>query len=302
MIRRQFLLGLDSVVFSRLTKLTFSLDAGQVVNDLASPRGRYTEWMKSIRRLSLVCFSAVVMAEGQSDLPANSANQLVSVSADSTKTTSYHTVTARVRDWGGSVSPTSVGVAEGRSWIFTVTANSEHYIASVTGCNGSLPDPADDEPPGNSDDDPPTSERFYGNLSFYTTGPITAPCTVIASFGTYPSPPPDQTPSVPQKPKIIRTDFGDGEIYLYASSSAVYGWDISGFTATCSDGTNVLTGKSTSSPITVYGLTNGVAYTCTVTATNSVGTSAVSAATDPITPEEQVDGGLPIWLLYQISQ
>ena len=61
------------------------------------------------------------------------------------------------------------------------------------------------------------------------------------------------------------------------------------------------TSTSTSSPITVSGLTNDVAYTCTVTATNSVGTSSASAATAPITPEE-TSTGLPIWLLYQATQ
>ena len=60
-------------------------------------------------------------------------------------------------------------------------------------------------------------------------------------------------------------------------------------------------GTSTSSPITVSGLTNDVAYTCTVTATNSVGTSSASAATAPITPEESTDS-LPIWLLYKASE
>ena len=80
------------------------------------------------------------------------------------------------------------------------------------------------------------------------------------------------------------------------------GAEITDYDATCTDGANTYTGTSTSSPITVSGLTNGVAYTCTVTATNSVGTSSASAATAPITPEEQVGGGLPIWLLYQINQ
>jgi len=118
--------------------------------------------------------------------------------------------------------------------------------------------------------------------------------------GTLPSLP---ALDVPETPTILNTDFGDGEIYLYVASSSNGGSAITGYTATCTDGTttNIYTGTSTSSPITVSGLTNDVAYTCTVTATNSVGTSSASAATDPIAPEE-TSTGLPIWLLYQATQ
>ena len=78
--------------------------------------------------------------------------------------------------------------------------------------------------------------------------------------------------------------------------------NITGYEATCSDGANTYTGTSTSSAVIVSALTNGVAYTCTVTATNSANlTSAASATTAPIIPEESIPG-LPIWLLYQTTQ
>jgi hypothetical protein len=131
-------------------------------------------------------------------------------------------------------------------------------------------------------------------------------CTVapVTKLGTTPVSDP-YTVSVPLElpatPSITSTDFEDGKIILTVSVSDNGGTDIMGYDATCTDGTNTYTGTSTSSPIRVSGLTNGVAYTCTVTATNSVGTSSASAATAPITPEEQVSG-LPIWLLYKASQ
>ena len=118
------------------------------------------------------------------------------------------------------------------------------------------------------------------------------PCLLEASFSASATP--------PSAPIIVATDFGDGEIVLSVSVGDDGGTDITGYDATCTDGTNTFTGTSTSSPITVSGLTNGIAYTCTVTATNSVGTSSASAATAPITPEEPISG-LPIWLLYQVS-
>ena len=79
------------------------------------------------------------------------------------------------------------------------------------------------------------------------------------------------------------------------------GSNITGYDATCTDGASSFTGSSTFSPITVAGLTNDVVYTCTVTATNSAGTSVASVATDPISPEE-MPTGLPIWLLYEATK
>ncbi|MET0067075.1 MAG: Calx-beta domain-containing protein [Candidatus Thiodiazotropha sp.] len=61
-------------------------------------------------------------------------------------------------DSGGSLSPTSQSVAPGGTAQFTVSADSGYRIEQVAGCNGSL----------------------NGNL--YTTGPISADCTVSASF------------------------------------------------------------------------------------------------------------------------
>ena len=57
---------------------------------------------------------------------------------------------------------------------------------------------------------------------------------------------------------------------------------ITSYTATSSPGG--VTGTGTASPITVTGLTNGTTYTFTVTATNSVGTSLPSSASNSVTP------------------
>jgi hypothetical protein len=68
------------------------------------------------------------------------------------------------------------------------------------------------------------------------------------------------------------------------------------------DSTAQYTGTSTTSRVTVSGLTNGVSYSCSVTATNALGSSTASTTSLPITPEEFIATGLPIWLLYEASK
>jgi peptidyl-tRNA hydrolase len=71
---------------------------------------------------------------------------------------SYNTVTASAGA-NGSITPSGdISVPPGNTSTFTVTPNSEYVISSVTGCNGSL------------------------NGNTYTTGAITANCTIAATF------------------------------------------------------------------------------------------------------------------------
>ena len=104
---------------------------------------------------------------------------------------------------------------------------------------------------------------------------------------------------IPSTPQITNTDYGNEEIYLTVSDSGSS--PITSYTATCTDGTTRYTGTSSTSRITVSGLTNGVGYSCSVTATNAVGPSSSSATSPPIVPE-YIPTGLPIWLLYEASK
>jgi hypothetical protein len=65
------------------------------------------------------------------------------------------------------------------------------------------------------------------------------------------------------------------------------GAEITRYTVTSSPGGITTTG--TRSPITVTGLTNGVSYTFTVTATNSIGTGATSAASNAVEPNSEIN-------------
>ena len=96
--------------------------------------------------------------------------------------------------------------------------------------------------------------------------------------------------------EITGADAGLDEIILTVSaeqgSAAITSYD-----ATCADTDgNETDASSTGTSITVSDLENGEDYTCTVTATNSIGTSVASDPTETLTP---TSGGLPVWLLNE---
>lgn len=90
---------------------------------------------------------------------------------------------------------------------------------------------------------------------------------------------------VPGAPTIGTATAGDTQATVTFSAPASTGGSAiiaSGYTVTANPGGANATGSS--SPVTVTGLTNGVSYTFTVTATNSAGTGAASAASNSVTP------------------
>ena len=87
----------------------------------------------------------------------------------------------------------------------------------------------------------------------------------------------------PGAPTIGTATAGNGVVSVsFTAPVSDGGSAITGYTVTSNPGG--LTGTGASSPIAVTGLTNGTAYTFTVKATNSVGTSSASSASNSVTP------------------
>ena len=90
-------------------------------------------------------------------------------------------------------------------------------------------------------------------------------------------------PTLPGAPVIGTATGGDAQATVnFTAPASDGGSPVTQYTVTSNPGAITATGAS--SPITVTGLTNGTAYTFTVTATNSVGTGLASAASNSITP------------------
>ena len=90
---------------------------------------------------------------------------------------------------------------------------------------------------------------------------------------------------VPDAPTITSATASSGQIELAFSAGNLNGSTLTQYTASC--GSATATGTST--PVTVTGLTNGLAYTCTVKAGSNQGDSASSSASSSVTPSAVPD-------------
>ena len=123
---------------------------------------------------------------------------------------------------------------------------------------------------------------------------FTVTATNSAGTGTASSPSSAVTPAAtaPGAPTGVTATAGNGQATVsWTAPSSNGGAAITGYTVTSSSGpSGVKTCTTTAVSCTVSGLTNGTAYTFTVTATNSAGTSSASAASASVTPAATAPG------------
>ena len=116
----------------------------------------------------------------------------------------------------------------------------------------------------------------FGKASVYASAGWTGFGSVVDDIGA-------PSITVPDAPTGISAVSSNAQATIsFTPPSNNGGAAITGYTVTSNPGS--ISQSGVSSPITVIGLTNGTAYTFTVVATNSVGNSSASSASNSVTP------------------
>jgi serine protease len=98
------------------------------------------------------------------------------------------------------------------------------------------------------------------------------------------------TPAVPDAPNTPAVSPGDRRVVVKWAPSLANGSPVTRYTVTATPGGAVTTVTCGATAATLTGLTNGNAYTFTVTATNGVGTSSASPASAVVRPNGPIGG------------
>ena len=151
-------------------------------------------------------------------------------------------------------------------------------------------------PPTTTTTVPPTTTTTVPPTTTTTTVPPTTTTTTVPPTTTTTVPPTTTTTTVPPTttttlPPATAPGTPSNASAVAGNATATVSWTapvsnggsaITGYTVTSNPG--VLTCSTSTTSCVVTGLTNGTAYTFTVTATNTVGTSSASASSISVTP------------------
>jgi hypothetical protein len=179
-----------------------------------------------------------------------------------------------------SVTPLSVPFAP--TGVTATAGNAQISVAFTPGANGGSPIldyTATCGPQSTTGAGSPLVVTGLTNGTPYT-------CTVTARNAAGSSAPSTASNSatpvtVPGAPTGVTATAGNAQVTVAFTAPASNGGSaILDYTATCGS----QSATAAASPITVSGLVNGTAYTCTVTARNAVGTGPASAASNSATP------------------
>ena len=225
----------------------------------------------------------------------------------------------------GSASPITVtGLTNGTAYTFTVTATNSAGTGSASAASNSVTPKTGQtitfvQPANQRLDTTPTLTATAssglavtfsadaatlavceitsgGTLTFHTAGA----CTIHADQqgdGQYLAAPRvsrtfNVQTAAPGAPTSVVATAGDTQARVAFTAPTDAGTSpITGYTVTVQPGGATVAG--TASPIVVPGLTNGVVYTFTVTATNAAGTGAASSPSNSVTPKGVVQGTVP---------
>ncbi len=174
--------------------------------------------------------------------------------------------------------PTGVNAAAGNAEVaVTWTAPAADGGAAISGYTAT-------SSPGAKTCSTATTGCTVTGLTNGTAYTFTVTATNVAGTGPASSASSAVTPrTVPGAPTGVNAAAGNAEVAVtWTAPAADGGAAISGYTATSSPGAKTCSTATTG--CTVTGLTNGTAYTFTVTATNVAGTGPASSASSAVTP------------------
>ena len=197
-----------------------------------------------------------------------------------------------------SGAPTSVSAAAGNAQaIISFTAPSSNGGSDITSYTAtSSPDDISATVNQAGSGDITVTGLTNGTDYTFTVTATNAIGTSVASAASSSVTPVE--PIVPGAPTSVSAIAGNEEATVsFTAPSSNGGSEITSYTATSSpDDISATVNQAGNGDITVTGLTNETSYTFTVTATNAIGTSVASAASNSVTP---VEPALAIGVIYQ---